>query len=326
MELKNIILHQILRKEDEVPDLNLSTHTLSDNETVKEFVENLVKSYGSKNPTLGTFEEDITVYPFQGMVKSYLEDSDFIKFTTESMGLLKKELQVPNATGGYVAFVHYEYRQREYIITVMLDNSIQFAVDDNSLDLEKLKTLDIDKLARANRIDLKKWEDNEDLYLSFIKGTREVSVYFQKFIGTTDITSAKKNVTIINDAVTRYCRENNIQGDDKFKILDDLYAYFELQLSNDEDVELDSISSIISPQTPNHFKSFLTDNEIEVSGKFRTTKKDDFKNIRRRTIKEKGYILSFEKSLLKTGKIIKDGNNIVITNVPDEILNKEFDE
>lgn len=204
MNLKNIILHQIIRENEEEPELNCSDHNLVENDTVIEFVEKLIKIYSSKNPTFGAFEEDSVNYPFQKKVREYLDGSNFITFSKESMSILKKEIKTPKATGGYVVFVHYEEKQVDFIITAMLDKSTQFAVDDASLGIEKLKTLDIDKLARANRINVKKWDAEESLYLTFIKGTRDVSKYFQKFIGSTDITSAKINSRIIDNAVNRY--------------------------------------------------------------------------------------------------------------------------
>lgn len=326
MEIKSLVLHQIIREEDQVPELNLSNDLIPIEETVAEFVQKLVKSYTSKNPTLGTFEADEDNYPFQSKVKNYLADYDFLKFSHDAMNILKKEMQVPNATGGYVIFVHYNLRDIDNIITVMLDNSIQFAIKANSLDIEKLKTLDIDRLARANKIDLNKWSNNEELYLSFIKGTREVSQYFQKFIGTTDITSAKKNISLIDNAMKFYFRDSSIIGDEKYKIYDDVNIYFEQQLLKDEDIFLDSISSIINPADPTKFKNYLDENEIIVSGRFRTTKRADFKSFKKRIIKEPGYSLNFEKQLVKTGKIQRVGNSIIINEVPTSILNLEFDE
>jgi nucleoid-associated protein YejK len=194
MELKNIVLHHIKREENQTPVLNTSDHLLDRNNTiVKEFVEKLVKSFGSKNPTYGAFQEDVLAYPFQTLVATYRVNKDFLTFSVESMKLLEKEIQVPQAKGGYVVFIHYEQNGIEFLITIMLDKAEQFTINDESLDIKKLKTLDIDKLARANRINFNKFESGIDLYLAFIKGTRDVSSYFQKFIGNTDLTSSKKN-------------------------------------------------------------------------------------------------------------------------------------
>jgi len=78
----------------------------------------------------------------------------------------------------------------------MLDKSDQLTVNDDSLGIEKLKTLDIDKIARGNTLNITRWLNNDDLYLSFIKDTRGISNYFIDYIGTTDITSSRKRENV----------------------------------------------------------------------------------------------------------------------------------
>ena len=134
MELKNIVLHHIIREENNSPKLNTSDNLLnSKNSVVIEFVEKLIKGFGSRNPTYGCFHEDEDVYPFQKLLKYYLEDNDFLSFSLESMNLLEKEIQVPQAKGGYVVFIHYKQNGSEFLITIMLDKSDQFVIDDDNL-------------------------------------------------------------------------------------------------------------------------------------------------------------------------------------------------
>lgn len=325
MKLLNIILHQIQKDEDGAPSLNLSDHLLPKNETTIEFIEMLIKSYSSKNPTYGTFQEDEELYPFQKRVREYIDNKDFLNFSIESMKILKKEINVNKATGGYIVFAHYEEKTIEYLVTIMLDKSVQFTVDDRNLDIEKLKGLDIDKLARANRINIPKWIAGEELYLSFIKGTREVSAYFQKFIGNTDLTSAKKNATNLKTALYQYMRDNNYDYERRSRVMSDLLNYTENQVSNDEDIKLESISAIINFEKITDFIEYVQIKEdLEVSGSFRAKSKNDFNFLHQVTIKEKGYKLEFEKELIKSGKIEKVDNKIIINDVPDEILDNEL--
>src|SRR5699024_1681270 len=178
MELQNIALHQIIREENAEPELNLSDHLLDKNNTIViEFVEKIIKSFTSKHPTYGKFQDDVTTYPFQGLVREFREDDNFLDFSVEAMSLLKRAIQVPQAKGGYVIFTHYSERGKEYLITLMLDETERFTINDDNLDIKKLKTLDITKLARANRLNIEKWEEGEETYLAFIKGTRHVSTY-----------------------------------------------------------------------------------------------------------------------------------------------------
>lgn len=324
MELKKIILHQIIREKNEVPSLNLSKHLLSVGETTNQFVHKLVVSYRKKNPTYGIFQDNEELYPFQKKVREYLTEKDFIKFSSDSMRILKKEIDVSQATGGYVVFIHYIEKQIEYIITVMLDKSTQFSVDDSSLDISMLETLDVDKVARANRININKLQDEEEQYLSFIKGTRDVSVYFQKFIENTDLTSSRKNANNLKIALKQYLRDNEYDEETKTIINNELRIYTNNQTTKDEDVKLEAISAIVNSSEPSNFITYIQGHEeLEVSGSFRG-KKRDFDFFYRTTITENGYKLQFDKELLKNKKIEIDGNRVIINDVPDQIIQTEL--
>ncbi|MFC6858926.1 nucleoid-associated protein [Zunongwangia atlantica] len=328
MIIKNIVLHQIKRESNEEPKLNCSDHLLNTaDQTVIDFVDKLIKSFRSKRPTYGTFQDDKKAYPFQTMVEKYQDGGSFLSFSKEAMVLLKKEIKVPSAKGGYVVFTHYENNRSDFLITIMLDKSEQFSIDDNSLDLKKLLTLDIEKLARANRLNFHKWQNKEDLYLSFIKGTRSVSNYFQKFIGNTDLTSSKENSKNLKNALGKYMRDNGYSDERKEAVNRGINEYFVKQYKDESDIQLDTIAAYVNKDDPNNFIDFVEDNEdFNVSGSFRVKLKSDFDVFHKSIVKGSGYKLEFEKKLIKDGKILREGNNVIIRDVPDEILDSEFED
>jgi nucleoid-associated protein YejK len=163
--------------------------------------------------------------------------------------------------------------------------------------------------------------------LAFIKGTRKVSNYFQNFIGSTDLTSSKINAQNLKKALTKFMRENDFTEDSKENIFKEIDNYIKERIKNDEDVHLASISAYVSAEEPQKFMDYVQSNEeLEVSGVFRVGRKSDFNYFHKATIEEKGYKLEFEKDLKRTNKIIREGNNIVIKDVPVEILDDEFGE
>lgn len=326
MIVKKIVFHHIVKELKDTPVLKCSDKLLPINATVIEFVEKLIKNYSSKNPTQGTFKEDKMNYPFQSKADEYVKNDDFLKFTQDSMTILESKINISTTTGGYVVFVHYEEKKVDFLITAMLDKSAQFTVDDENLDIAKLMTLDVEKLARANRLNFNRWKANDVLYLSFIKGTRDVSKYFIDFIGSTDITSAKENFAKLNEATNRYFVQNNLSVLEKDKIKDNISNYVVDCFQKGNDVELVSISSIINAQIPNSFLDFISDNELEVSGKIAINKKTDFDTLFRNRVSEKGYTLVFDKSLVKTKKIEHIGNQIIINDVPAEYIKNFFED
>jgi len=175
------------------------------------------------------------------------------------------------------------------------------------------------------RLDTIKWINEEESYLSFIKGTREVSSYFRKFIGNTDLTSAKTNTVILNKAVNLFMRENEFTEDQKADTKQKLSNYFEKQFNLEEDIKLNAISAFLSQEQPTAFIEFVKNNDLEVSGDYRLNKKSDFSTFHRGKIYGKGYRLTFEKNLIRKNKIIRQGNDVLIKDVPEEILNREFE-
>lgn len=324
MEVRNIILHHIIKELGGKPTVKPSKKVMPLNEAVNGFVKTLIKSYGTKNPSQGTFQTDKTNYPFQTICNEYLKNKDFISFTTNAMNILKRAIDIPSTTGGYVVFVHYTENKKDFIITVMLDKSAQFVVDDDNLGIEMLMALDIEKLARANRINIDRWSNGEPLYLSFIKGTREVSKYFIQFIGATDVTSSKENFTKLRNAIDDYNRDKNIPKDQKESTREAISNYIKKCHEEDIDVNLVSISAIMNSESPEDFTNYLNENNLEVSGNISINKASDYDTFVRNRVKEKGYSLVFEKALIKSKKIMRQGNNIVISNIPTEILDHAF--
>lgn len=326
MTVKNIVFHHIIKELKGKASLKCSDKLLPINVTVNEFVAKLIKNYSSKNPTQGTFQKDSENYPFQKKVDTYLIDNDFLVFSQESMKILERAIDIPTTTGGYVVFVHYAEKNVDFLITAMLDKAAQFTVDDENLDIAKLMTLDVEKVARANRLNFNRWKANDVLYLSFIKGSRAVSNYFIDFIGSTDITSSKENFDKLKEATNRYFIENNIKTLEKDKIKDRISSYLVTCFDQKKDVELESVSSLINSQEPKSFLDFVIVKEIEVSGKISVHRKSDFDTFFRTKITEKGYSLIFDKSLIKTSKITHIGNQIIINDVPDELIKLAFDD
>lgn len=325
MELKKIVLHHIDKELKEKATLNCSTKLIKINSTVTEFVEKLIKVYGAKNPSQGTFEEDEINFPFQTKAKKYIDDDDFLKLTVESMDILKSKMDINTTTGGYVIFIHYEQNQVDFLITAMMDKSAHYTNTDD-LGIEKLMALDIEKMARANRLNFDKWKKKEGRYLTFIKGTRSVSQYFIKFIGATDISSAKENFDKLKDAIKKYSVANKLPMAKQSEVRANISEYIEKCYTQKRDVEIESIAAIIDSEEPTAFLGFIEDEEIEISGAIGIHSKSDFYVFTRNSVKEDGYHLVFEKELIKKGKITRDGTNIIIHNVPTEKLNILFED
>jgi len=259
------------------------------------------------------------------LVNEYIEHDDFLSFSKQAMHLLERDIQVSQAKGGYVVFLHYTEQINDFLITCMLDKSEQFTIDDESLDITKLKILDLEKIARANRLNIRKWKDSAETYLSFIKGTRGISHYFQKFIGNTDLTSSKVNSKNLKEAINKYMRDNDFNSDQKENVLENVKEYMTRQFNNEQDVKITAVAAHINPDSPSSFITFIQEDiDIEVSGSFRLDKKGDFGNFFKAKIKGAGYSIEFDRNLINNSKVRRDGNDLIFSDLPEEELNRIF--
>jgi nucleoid-associated protein YejK len=173
----------------------------------------------------------------------------------------------------------------------MLDNSAQFAVDEEELSIEKLTTLNLDELVRANRLNINKWVNEEGAYLSFIKGKRQISKFFQKFIGNTDLTSSKINANNLKDSMQEFMRSANYSQSKKSKVFSAVKSYVDKMVDSEKDVELKSISAIMNPEMPEEFIDYTVDNDKNISENFRSNHKTDFKFLYQSSLSGEGYNL-----------------------------------
>lgn len=326
MTLENIVLHQIIKEEGGEPELNCSDQVLPvDSPDIIDFVTRFLKIYNRRRPTQGSFKDDVENYPFQKYVKDFIDENDnFLTFSKKAMKTLKKAINLPTTKGGYVVFIHYKNGDNSFIVTTMLDNSSQFAVDEEELNIEKLTTLNLDELVRANRVNINKWEDDEDSYLTFIKGKREVSKFFQTFIGNTDLTSSRINANNLKDSLAEFMRSQNYTQAKKSAINTAIKVYVDKMIDEEKDVELTSVSAIVNPEIPDEFIEYTIENDKPVSGSFRSTRKSDFDFLYQSVVKGEGFKLTFEKRLIQAGKIGRQGNNLIIKEIDPNILNREF--
>lgn len=321
MKIENLIFHQIIKEVQGAPTLNLSDTTIPINEDVDEFASKIIKSYNVKYPTQGIFQEDKDIYSYQEYIKDYIEsENDFIQFSQKSMKILNKEIDKKTTTGGYVVFLHYVEKTEDFLITIMLDKSDQFTVNDENLGIEKLKTLDIEKIARGNRLNITKWQNKNDLYLSFIKGTRGISNYFIDFIGATDVTSSKQNILLLSNNIDKFLNSKDYKPTQKLNIKEKVSDYIDECYTLKKVIELKSISAIITPKEPENFITFISENKLEASDNIYIARKADFEIFKTKKVSENGYTLKYDNKLIKNEKIVAKDGKIIINGVPDEII------
>jgi nucleoid-associated protein len=332
MELHQLILHKLDKAQNEVAKLELRKKPYVITDIEKEFISESKEVYYHKsNPNFGIFEENLISYPYQTLVNEYLEgDCDFLRFTSKAMQhFLTVIQQEQQATGGNVIFAHYTVNKEEFLLVMMLNSKKQFNVNED-LGLYDVLILDIEKLDLANTLNITKWKNSEDTYLSFAKGRKEISKYFRHFIGCTDQTSAVQSSKSLKGALLDYIGELKIDNFEKEDIRNKVFNYCVEKIKKREDISLSHISSMIDENNPENFKNFAASERYGVSSLVKGHRQT-LKSLKFYVYRSKKLTIEFDSSLVNESIFYNENRNeLRIKNIPAELrkqlTNKEDDQ
>lgn len=320
MELHSIIVHRLNKEISGKASLILSDNQLPLEQREIEFVSNIKQVYYKKsNPNYGIFNADAVSFPFQTMLKNYIQNREFLVFTTQAMNHLLAIIDnIPQATGGYVIFAHYTFQSEEFVITVILNNKKQYNIN-NDLSIEEILSLDIDKLDVANSVNITRWANREETYLSFTSGRKDISNYFKRFIGCTDQTSAIESSKLLKKAILDYLPRLNLDKQAKDDLKNRVLCYCYAQIDKKLDISLGHISSMINADEPNLFQEFASSEDYRVSSIIKGHKKT-LKPLKFYVYHSQNLTIEFDSGLIDdTIFFHEEANELKIINVPEDL-------
>lgn len=324
MELHSIIVHRLDKESQGNATITLRENLLPVGERETEFVTNIKQVYYKKsNPNYGIFDPNAVTFPFQTMLRNYIVEQQFLEFTASAMNHLLGVINaVPQATGGYVVFAHYTLQNEEFVMTVMLNNKKQYNINDN-LSIEEIFSLDIDKLDVANSVNVTRWDNNEETYLSFARGRKDVSNYFKRFIGCTDQTSAKESSESLKRAFLDYLPQLELDTQEEENLRNQVLNYCYAQTRRKEDISLHHISSMISADEPDLFQEFAASEDYRVSSLIKGHNRT-LKTLKFYVYRSKKLTIEFDSGLVNESIFYNpQTNELRITNLPDD-LRRQF--
>lgn len=322
MDLKNIIVHNLQKEVEFDAILELSEKSLPINDTTKEFAELVKDVYYKRRPNYGVFNSNKINYPFQVLLQNYLmDDMTFLLFTNESIKILENKINLKRATGGYVAFLHFKIPKGEFLAVLMLHNTKRYNIN-NELEIIQDLSLDIEKLDIANFINITKWNNKDETYLSFLGGRKEIRQYFTEFIGCTNQTTAKDASVKFKNALGKYLEEQGLNKDQISHLRNEVYCYCDKQIKSKETLSLEAISAIVNNEKPQSFMEFACGEDYQISSEFngdRTT----LKQLQFIKYRGNGLNIEFDIKLLDNQVVYnEEDNELIITNIPDELKNQ----
>ena len=331
IDIKGLVIHQIIKSSrDRNTGLNEAPSTIPITENEKRFVGSVHNVYHKKSsPNYGVFGGD---YPnFKNVLKRYTNDEiDFLSFSKEAIKLYKNEIaKSAPATGGFVIFAHYHNTERgtNNLIILTTNNKNGFSINEASLTINDIKTLDMSKIDVACLINLSKWQEIEaledptkDTYLSFVRGNKEVSVYFMTFIDCNDKTTSKLSSKRLLTALKDHLETKGYTREVIRQKKNDVHAYCDRCIGENQGIQLSMISSILDPDNPEAFTEFASEEKYGVSAII-SGNRSELRTLRSIYYRDNDMTISFNSSLLdKTVKYNAVKKELTFKNIPKELI------
>ena len=325
MRVNNIVVHRINKREnDETPTIVFSEHPLPLEETVTEFAEKVAKTYFEKKSRFYTrFENSETPPQFQERLDLLVNGSlSFYRFSRQISDILRERMQaIPQSRGGFLVIMDYVSSSGiRYLFIGLLNNKEDFSIND-TLEIIKNLTLNIDHMAMAGVVNLDKYINQNGDYITFLRGLRNIPDYFISFIGADS--DRRRDIREVTSrwayAIREYFEHSDVNQETEESIVQQLLETIKRINRSEEIITAEVIANTIAPENPESFLEFVYDEtrDFQLPSEM---EKLDTSEIRKLSIisyvdNQKGFKISLKASMY--GTIIMVENGRVIIDDPD---------
>ncbi|PKQ41937.1 hypothetical protein CXP40_07290 [Pseudomonas sp. YY-1] len=329
MEIRESIIHGVLKaKETNGADsitMRRRPVVLPLDDRLNTLCTDVLALYTKLSNGYGTFGQG-AAHPFPNIMQDYSNaDSDIIAFSNTSCDLIADRMKDQfMATTSWPLFVRYTNQGRDWLLIAMLKLKEGVGIDEETLDLNNSLSFDISHLHEAARVDIEKWQNNQQPYLSFIKrraGESEITQYFRAAISCTEYTDAKHNTEIAVKAMEDYCIAQGWDADRCQLTRDRLYNFCNERKQEEAPVNLTALSAHINEQDPESFVQYVRENNYEVSEIF-SPNPATYKKLMRVSRRFGSISVSFDVNDLRTETVYydPDADSIIIKRPPAELI------
>ncbi|MGD1334221.1 nucleoid-associated protein [Vibrio harveyi] len=335
MEIRNVILHNVIKKENNTKvDLDDRKTENAINESANMLSKGINEKFNSTGLNTGYFakaenSDDPTPH-FESLLSKYFVESkfdDFVAFSVAAARYLQKQLQgAPKAKGGHIWFNHYVHQGQHFLSVVLLRQKSVMRIDE--LELAQFDSVDLDKLHMAARINLSKWSDENEQsarYISFKIGkeAKKVTDYFAKFIGCEEFTESRDDTRALVKCVKAYCEHHEFEDDKTEIVKAAVHEQISEWSAENSAVRLDALSTYLDTkylQEDDEKGWLLAISQGELYGLNNeiTPDKTELNRLKRYAGKSKDLSISFSSDLLNKSVFYKKGE-LTIKKIPENL-------
>ena len=240
--------------------VHLRADLLPVDDALQRLCDSLVFMYTRAANSNGTLGTDPRAHRFPVHLQEYVGvRTAFMPFTRGAVALIAQQMEDSFlASGGYALFLRYRTELHDFVLVAMLKLKPGAGIDAGTLSLTETLNIDLAHLNEAARINLTRWQDDQQPYLTFIKGaTRqaEVSEYFREALACTSFTDSKHHTEAVLRAAHDFvdARADLTLQERREEKAEMRRRLFECLDSNREEVPLATIAAAVSPSAPDAF-------------------------------------------------------------------------
>lgn len=326
MNITEAIVHGIEKESGETTTI---LHPRETQSTVDEHMNRLgnaiLTAYGKVTNNYGSFgTQDLHRFPSY-LTQYHQTQINLVDFSKAALSLISDRMaSSAPSTGGYVLFARYTSQGRDWLLIVMLKLKTGTGIDKTTLELNSTVSFDIQHLHEAARIDIEKWQSNEQPYLSFIKKSGrqdDVTRYFRNALSCTDYIDSKHHTTQLLKAVDAYCSSNDWSAEQKQNARRRTYEYCNEKYELGEVVNVTSLSAMINDQEPDSFSSYILENQITLNETF-SPHKATFTRFKRIQGRFNNIKISFDVDDVINETVDYDpaSNSLIIKGIPESLI------
>jgi len=322
----NLIVHKLLKDAHGSASVELRPGgVVNVTPTAQRLIDQIHKLYSERTGKgYGNFDTDENNFPMPSYVRQHFIDGN-INFL-ELSHLMMEHLQARAnneqlATGGYVLIAQVNNGATEFLFTAIVTEVIGTAINEG-MEIVDSVHLDMSHLRVAGRINITAWQDEQERYISFLKGRGEIANYFKKFLGCNDLLIARRETQKLMEGLEQFTTNQHLNSTSRDSLFEHAYGYLNNLSQNNNPLSLDAFANNLWSNAPNALLIVLTEDSLELSDGFVPDKK-----VIKKLVKFKGiavrWKLEFDRDALRFEDVRynKDNNTLILSNVPEELRN-----
>ncbi len=329
----NLIVHKLLKIAHGDANIELRPGGIVNvTPTAQRVIDQLHKLYSERTGKgYGKFDSDENNFPMSRFVRQHFIDNsiDFSALTQLMMEHLKvRSNEEQLATGGHVLFAHVNNGATDFLLTAIVTDAIGTAITAGAMDFIDSTYLDISHFRFAGRINLTAWQsETEERYISFLKGSGDVSGYFKKFLGCNDVLNARRETQKLIEGLNKFAADQHLDPTARDSLLTQAHSYLNNLATNSTPLSLDALANNLWSNAPNELLAVLTHDSLELSDGFVPSKKEIEKLVKFRGASTH-WKLEFDRDALRCEDVRynEKNNTLILSNVPQALRNELLEE